>query len=146
MTLLARYAAERPEETALVDEDRTWRWAEVDDALRRVAVHLQAMRLGPGRRMAVFAENSAETLLAHLGGLLAGVSTVPVNFHLTADEVAYILTDSGAEVLVVGPETAERGRQAAASAGVPLVVEDWDAWLAAAPEGSRPPTSPRNRT
>ena len=37
--------------------------------------------------------------------LLAGASTVPVNFHLNADEVAYILADSGARVLFVGPET-----------------------------------------
>ena len=135
MTLLARFADERGDEVALVDGERTWGWAEVDDALRRVAVQLQRLELRPGRRLAVFAENSAETLLAHLGGLLAGVSTVPVNFHLTAEEVAYILTDSGAAVLVVGPETAERGREAAAAAGVDLVVEDWDAWLAGAPEG-----------
>ena len=134
MTLLARFADERGDEVALVDGERTWGWAEVDDALRRVAVQLQRLGLGPGQRLAVFAVNSAETLLAHLGGLLAGVSTVPVNFHLTADEVAYILTDSGAAVLVVGPETAERGREAAAAAGVDLVVEDWDAWLAGAPE------------
>ena len=134
MTLLARFADERGDEVALVDGERTWGWAEVDDALRRVAVQLQRLGLGPGQRLAVFAENSAETLLAHLGGLLAGVSTVPVNFHLTADEVAYILTDSGAAVLVVRPETAERGREAAAAAGVDLVVEDWDAWLAGAPE------------
>jgi long-chain acyl-CoA synthetase len=135
VTLLARFADERGDEVALVDGERTWGWAEVDDALRRVAVQLQHLGLRPEQRLAVFAENSAETLLAHLGGLLAGTSTVPVNFHLTAEEVAYILTDSGAAVLVVGPETAERGREAAAAAGVDLVVEDWEGWLASAPEG-----------
>jgi long-chain acyl-CoA synthetase len=135
VTLLARFADERGDEVALVDGERTWGWAEVDDALRRVAVQIQHLGLRPEQRLAVFAENSAETLLAHLGGLLAGTSTVPVNFHLTAEEVAYILTDSGAAVLVVGPETAERGREAAAAAGVDLVVEDWEGWLASAPEG-----------
>ena len=135
MTLLARFADERGDEVALVDGARTWGWAEVDDALRRVAMQLQGLGLGPGQRLAVFAENSAETLLAHLGGLLAGISTVPVSFHLTAEEVAYILTDSGAAVLVVGPETAARGREAAAAAGVGVVVEDWEGWLAGAPDG-----------
>ena len=63
--------------------------------------------------MAVFAENACETALANLGGLVGGASVVPVNFHLTAEEVAYILEDSGTRMLFVGPETAERGIEAA---------------------------------
>ena len=70
----------------------------------------------------MLAENSVETVLAHLGGLLAGASTVPVNFHLNADEVAYILADSGARVLFVGPGTAATGLEAARRAGVPVVI------------------------
>ena len=81
-----------------------------------------SLDLGPDRRVAVLAENSVETVLAHLGGLLAGASTVPVNFHLNADEVAYILEDSGARVLFVGPETAATGLDAARRAGVPVVI------------------------
>ena len=118
-------------------------WAEVDDVLNRVANRLDAADLGPSRRVAVFAENAVETALAHLGGLLAGASTVPVNFHLTADETAYILRDSETRVLFVGAETAERGLAAARQAGVDTVVgwycdgidgiTDWRAWLAAAP-------------
>ena len=115
-------------------------WAEVSATLDRVINALHATPLGAARRVAVYAENSAETVLAHLGGLLAGVSTVPVNFHLTADEVAYILRDSQAAVLFVGPENLERGIEAAEQAGVPLVVAwrspgapvEWEAWLAAA--------------
>ncbi len=70
----------------------------------------------------MFAENSSETVLAHLGGLLAGVSTVPANFHLNADELAYILSDSGAAALFVGPETVTTGLAAAEQAGVPFVI------------------------
>ena len=90
----------------------------------------------------MFAENSAETVLAHLGGLLAGVSTVPVNFHLNTDELAYILSDSGAAALFVGPETATTGLTAAEQAGIPLVIgwrcpelpalTPWEHWLAEA--------------
>jgi long-chain acyl-CoA synthetase len=129
---------------ALVDGDRELTWSEVDEALNRCAnLLLDADRsgeLGPAHRIAVFAENAAETALAHLGGLLAGASSVPVNFHLTASEAAYILADSDSRVLFVGPETAERGVEAASEAGVPLVVGwdcagidgvvDWDGWLA----------------
>jgi long-subunit acyl-CoA synthetase (AMP-forming) len=47
--------------------------------------------------------------LTHLGGLLGSASTVPVNFQLTAEEVAYILADSGSQMLLVGPQTVETG-------------------------------------
>ena len=133
-------AIDRPEEIALRDPQRAMRWAEVDDVLNRVANGLRTYDLGPKHRIAVFAENAGETALAHLGGLLGGASTVPVNFHLTADETTYILQDSQTSVLFVGPETIERGVAAAAAAGVHTIiawrcdtvdgVTDWDEWLA----------------
>lgn len=137
-------AALDPTGFALVDDGHQLSWAEVDEALNRSAnLLLDADRvgeLGSEHRIAVFAENAAQTALAHLGGLLAGASTVPVNFHLTASEAAYILSDSESRVLFVGPETAERGVAAALEAGVDTVIGwgcdgadgvlDWDAWLA----------------
>ena len=154
---MPRFATERsridPTEFALVDAGRELTWAEVGDALNRCANLLLAAgaagALGDAHRIAVFAENAAETALAHLGGLLAGASSVPVNFHLTASEAAYILEDSQSQVLFVGPETAERGLAAAREAGVPTVigwgcdgiagVVDWSAWLAGG-ETTDPPS------
>ena len=114
MTFAKTVALERPGEIAIRDPNQALTWAEVDDVLNRVANGLQALALGPARRIAVFAENSVETALSNLGGLIAGASVVPVNFHLTAEEVAYILMDSGARLLFVGPETLDRGIEAAA--------------------------------
>ena len=143
-----RLAEERPEQIALRDSDRRLTWAELDDALNRTANGLLAADLGPDQRMAVFAENAVETAIAHMGGLIGGASSVPINFHLTADEVAYILEDSDTRILFVGPETAERGVAAARQAEVATVVgwhcggiagvESWEAWLEAA-SGDDPP-------
>jgi long-subunit acyl-CoA synthetase (AMP-forming) len=60
-------------------------------------------------------------MMGHLAGILAGISTVPVNFHLTAAELQYILEDSEAGLLMVGPETIEVGLEAARAANIPLV-------------------------
>ncbi len=135
-----RVAADDRSTSALVDPRRSLSWDEVDDTLNRCANLLLAEDLGPRRRVAVFAENAAETALAHLGALLGGASSVPVNFHLTAEEAAYILEDSESRIVFVGPETAERGLQAARLAGVRRVIgwgcgdtdgiEDWQGWLA----------------
>jgi acyl-CoA synthetase (AMP-forming)/AMP-acid ligase II len=137
-------AAADPTGFALVDDGRELTWGEVDEALNRCANNLLAAdrsgALGESHRIAVYAENAAETALAHLGGLLAGASSVPVNFHLTASEAAYILRDSQSRVLFVGPRTAERGVAAARQAGIDTVigwtcdgvdgVTDWVTWLA----------------
>ena len=131
---------ERPQEIALRFEDRTMNWSDIDLTLNRVANGLNELNLGAQRRIAVFAENALETAMANLGGLIAGASVVPVNFHLNAEEVAYILEDSGSSVLFVGSETVDRGMKAAKLAGVQTIVGwnieekydnliDWSMWL-----------------
>ena len=140
----ARLAAQRPDEIALSDEAgstvRSFSWHDIDDTLNRVANGLQTFEVGERRRIAVFAENSAETAMANLGGLIGGMSVVPVNFHLTAEEVAYILEDAGVQVLFAGGNTHERAAEAVRMAGVPVLISwqapetgthlSWETWLA----------------
>ena len=130
--------AQRPEEIAIRDEDRALTWADVDDTLNRVANGINTYPLSDERRIAVFAENCVETAMANLGGLVAGASVVPVNFHLTAEEVAYILQDAGVKLLFAGGPTVERAIEAAQLANVPAVVAWhtdadgvalWEPWL-----------------
>jgi long-chain acyl-CoA synthetase len=144
---------QRPDETALADERLQLSWAALDTILNRSVNALLARSAPSDGRVAVFAHNSVEAITAYAAALLAGVSSVPVNFHLTAEEVAYILRDSGADTLFVGPETLDVGRAAAALAGTPRVVAwrceqapavtAWDDWLAEAspdePPANRPP-------
>lgn len=147
-TFARRLAVERPDQVAIQDAVTGLGWAELDEVLNRVANAVLTADLDSGRQMAVFADNAVETAVAHLGGLLGSASTVPVNFHLTAAEVAYILADSRSRLLFVGPETAERGLAAAKEAGVPTVVGwrcpaaaglvDWESWLAAASPAEPP--------
>ncbi len=145
-------AQSRPEEIALRDEVREMSWRDVDDTLNRVANGLNEFDLGEARRVAVFAENSVETAMANLGGLIAGASVVPVNFHLNAEEVAYILEDAAVKVLFADEYTVDRALEAAGIAKVPKViawhtdnpsVTAWEPWLsdqiAGPADESRPP-------
>ena len=115
-------ARKNPEQVAIRDDKESLTWDDVDGILNRAVNRLLETDLGPQRRISVFAENSNQTALAHLAGLLAGASTVPVNFHLTAEEAAYILQDSETSVLFLGPETLERGLEAAQIAGIQKVI------------------------
>ena len=120
LTLLS-VPPERRGDMALADERVELSWTELDPVLDRAANAMSAAVDGK-RRVAVFAPNSAEAVIAYVAGIEGGVSTVPVSYHLTPGEAAYILKDSGASVLLVGPETVEAGLAAAADAGVALVV------------------------
>ena len=128
-----------PSAIALTDPDKSLTWEQVDEILNRAANLLLEINLGPKRRVAVFAENASETALAHLGALFGGCSSVPVNFHLTAEEATYILKDSESQILFVDNITADRGILAAREAGVDLIigwncedyeqVTNWSEWL-----------------
>ena len=127
MSLLAHHIpADDPDQLALTDQQTTLGWAELDRAINRAINLLRSVDLGPEHRLAVFAENSAETVIAYMAAALAGASAVPVNFHLTPDELAYILEDSASTLLLVGPETAERAVLAAEAVsnipGGPLIT------------------------
>ncbi|MBP1823326.1 AMP-binding protein [Mycobacterium sp. OAE908] len=153
MSIASRQKAQNcPGAMALADERQTLTWAQLDDVLNRAANALLDMDLGRDKRVAVYAENSAETVIAHLAAITVGVSTVPVNFHLTAAEVAYILRDSGAAALFVGPENAETGVKAATDVGVAAVIGwrcdaepplvRWDDWLGDAASTEPPSDMP----
>ncbi|WBH17790.1 AMP-binding protein [Sphingomonas radiodurans] len=141
-----------PEAMAVTDGTLTLSWAALDPIVNRATNALLAEALGDPPRAAVFAHNSTESALAYLAMLHAGVSGVPANFHLTADELAYILGDSGARLVFVGPETAVTGVAAARQVGIERVVgwrcadvdgvTPWDDWLAGASE-DEPPTDMR---
>ncbi|HUR74801.1 MAG TPA: AMP-binding protein, partial [Sporichthya sp.] len=122
MTFAAALAAQRPDEVALRAADGDWTWAQVDAALRPMANGMLMARYRRNRRVAIYAENSGRTLLYYAAATLAGCSAVAVNYHLTPEETAYILTHSQADLMVVDDTTAERAYIAARLAGVPAVV------------------------
>lgn len=130
--VLTDAARSKPNEVAIRDSSKTLTWSELNATINRLVNNLKPRDLGPNRRIAVYAENSVETALAHMGALHAGLSSVPVNFHLNAEEAAYILNDSGTRLLFTGPENLERAVDAVAQLPVPIPVVVWRA------EGSLP--------
>ncbi|RVT94755.1 AMP-binding protein [Sphingomonas crocodyli] len=139
---VAGIAPERRDMLALADDRARYSWADLDPILNRAINAMGGLDFPKERRVAVFAPNSAETVLAYVAALEAGVSSAPVSFHLNEEEVAYILGLAGAGALFVGPETASVGVAAAKAAGVPIVigwrcpdiegVTAWEDWIAAA--------------
>jgi acyl-CoA synthetase (AMP-forming)/AMP-acid ligase II len=83
---------------AVVDGSRRVTFVELVAEFRRTTAALMAAGVEPGDRIAVWAPNRYEWLVAALGALGAGAAVVPVNTRFKANEVQHILERSGARV------------------------------------------------
>ena len=79
-------------------------YARVGELARAQAAKLDELGIGVGDRVAYVSHNSARLFTAFFGVTGFGRVLVPINFRLSADEVAYIVEHSGARVLYVDPE------------------------------------------
>jgi acyl-CoA synthetase (AMP-forming)/AMP-acid ligase II len=102
---LSRLNARRfPNKVAIVCNGRSMTFGQVDELANRVANALLAGGVQHGDRVAFLAFNCLEYIPLMFGIVKTGAMCVPLNFRLTADELAHMLTDSGAETLFFGPE------------------------------------------
>src|SRR3954469_21391806 len=104
---LARWARITPGENAVRFDGTGRTYAELDERVTRLARALAERGVGAGDRVAVLGLNGIEVWESYLAGVRLGAIVVPVNFRLVADEVAYVLADSGATVLIVDDPLAE---------------------------------------
>jgi len=108
-----------PELVAVVEEaGRRVSYRELADAANRIGRGLQEAGLQPGDCVAVLLPNCAELVAVYFATLQTGLYLVPLNWHLTAAEAAYVLRDSGSAVLVAHDRFAEAAGQAADEAGI----------------------------
>ncbi|SDF74633.1 AMP-binding protein [Pseudonocardia oroxyli] len=116
--VLSFTAARRADEPALVFEDRTWTYAELDREVRRLADGL-TRHAEPGDRIAILTENNAEYVQAYYGVPAAGMALVFLNYRLSPREVALNLEDCAPTVLITERKYLETARRA--SADVPSI-------------------------
>ncbi|MET7397311.1 AMP-binding protein [Dactylosporangium sp. NPDC005572] len=116
---------------ALVFEGRRWTHRQLDDDVNALAAGLAAEGVGPGGRVAIVANNVPEFLILSLALSKLGAVFVPLNYRLTAGELAHLLGHAGVQAVATVPEYAEL--TAAAIAELPSVrrfaLEPIDGWL-----------------
>jgi long-chain acyl-CoA synthetase len=101
-------AAVRPDHPALIAGDEILSWADLDAAVDRCAAGLLALTGAPGDRVAIALPDSLDFAVAILGAFRAGLTAVPVNPGYTRPELAHVLGDSGARVLVATDDVHSR--------------------------------------
>ncbi len=102
--LISESAQRCPDRVALryKGEDLTYR--ELDKRVAALAGGLMQRGMDRGDRVAIYAEKRFETVIAMFAAARAGGVFVPVNPLLKAEQVAHVLADSGARILVTTSE------------------------------------------
>ncbi|WP_103507882.1 non-ribosomal peptide synthetase/MFS transporter [Streptomyces sp. SM13] len=98
--LVAEQIARTPDAVAVGFGGETLTYAELDRAAERIARRLAREGVGPGSLVAVSAERSPDLLPGLLGVLRTGAAYTPLDPEYPAERLAFMLADSGAEVLL----------------------------------------------
>lgn len=103
---LAKRAQLNPDLEALVDDAarRRFTFAELNRQADRAAHVLTGLVQAKGDRVAMLLPNGHHFVEVFYGAARAGLVVVPLNCRLVADELAFMLRDSGATVLVYAAE------------------------------------------
>jgi len=115
---------------------------------------LHALGVSAGDRVALLLRNSLEFLEASIATVPLGASAVPINWHWRAEEIAHVLRDSGAKVLIAHadlwpaiaaavPESIVLvlvpGEEGEPRSEVAAGAHWWPQWLAASAPWQQPP-------
>ena len=142
----ARQCAQFADRIAIevLETQETLTYADLWSRITHAADALSARGLRAGDRVAIQMANGWEYPVLWLALAQIGAVHVPVNTRYSPEEIAYVLADSGAVLMITGDSLAAAAREAAALAGTRVTVESAGAFFAslgtAAP---RPPHVPQ---
>ncbi|MEO7016720.1 MAG: AMP-binding protein, partial [Leifsonia sp.] len=103
-TWIDRRRVKSADVVAVIDGDVQRTYAELADRIDRLASTFADHGIGPGDRVAFLGHNSIEFLETLFATGMLGAIFVPVNARLAPAEIAYVIGDSGAGLLVHGSE------------------------------------------
>jgi long-chain acyl-CoA synthetase len=121
-SILAESAVRFPDNDAVVLGDLRISYAELWAHARQYAAVLREHGVGPGDKVALLLPNTPHFPLTYFGTLALGGVAVPVHALLKAEEIEYVLADSGAKVLVCAAPLLGEGAKGAELAGVPVLA------------------------
>ncbi|MBW3640042.1 MAG: long-chain fatty acid--CoA ligase [Actinobacteria bacterium] len=130
-SILAESAVRHADRTAVVLGELRLTYAQLWGHALQYAAVLRERGIGPGDRVALLLPNTPHFPLAYYGTIALGAVAVPVHALLKAEEIQYVLHDSGAKVLVCAAPLLGEGAKGAELAGVPVlaVMDGGDATL-----------------
>ena len=144
------WATKTPDTIAIDDANGSVTYAELDKHVSEYARAFVGSGLKPGDRVCWLGKNSGLYFTLFAAASRAGLVIAPIGWRLAAPEVAYVLRDTDAPLLICEPEFASTAKEAAEQAGTDIVLSagdadgltSLDAWRADTAAGDLPETNP----
>ncbi len=105
---IAEHARRFPDKIATIDmhSGRSHSYAQMHERIARIAGHLRSIGIAKGDRVALLSMNSSDMLDVQFACWRIGACYTPLNFRLTAHELAFMVNDSGAKAFFYDLELA----------------------------------------
>jgi len=97
---ITRRAQTDPAAPALLFREETISYGQLQDSVSAAAQGLRKHNIQPGERVAIYLPKQPETVFGLFGAAMAGACFVPINPLLKPRQVAYILADCNAKILI----------------------------------------------
>lgn len=110
-TLVAQFQAmarEVPDNTAVIYEDRSYTYAQVEALSDKLAYHIHQQGLGRGDTVAVFINRSEYMVIASLGVLKAGCAYEPLDPNYPDERLNFMAKDAAVRLMVVDDALVDR--------------------------------------
>jgi long-chain acyl-CoA synthetase len=115
--VLAEAARRHSRQGRVVDAGTRATYDELWQQARSYAAGLRELGIGPGDTVAMLIPNVLDFPRVYYAALAVGATIVPVHLLLTAEEMAYVLRDSGTDMLIAHSSQLALGAAAAHAAG-----------------------------
>mgnify|MGYP003993494457 FL=1 len=97
---LAVHAAVKPAAPAVVDRFGEHSWRDLNDKANRLANYIREANLKPDDGIALLASNRVEFIEVMMAAFRTGTRVTPINWHLTGEEIGYIVNNSDAKIFI----------------------------------------------
>jgi len=133
--LIETSAKRYPDKPAIIYYGKRIAYRELQSSIDLLAAELHKKGVKKGDRVAVYMQNTPHFIISYYGVTRANAVIVPVNPMLLKEELKYILSDSGAKVLITTGDIYDRVEEIRDSAGIEeIIVGNYIDYLPAEPE------------
>ena len=108
-----------------VEKHQRFTFTQLNDRANQCNAALKSLGLQHGDRVALLAYNGHEFLESFFGPAKSGIVLMPLNWRLTADELAFILKDGGAKALIFNADFAPAVAEIRARGDAGSDIEHW---------------------
>ncbi len=148
--LIERHARKHPNRAALIDSAGALGWSAFDDRVNRLINGLRALDLGAGDLISIYAGNGRAYYELMAAASHAGIMFVPVNWHFTPEELAYVIANSESKLLIADAAFTANAAAAVARGETPTLrrcitiggradgFDDYESFIASAPNDEPP--------